>query len=108
MPNHSDFGNLMLQVLAKETGGQVLAGDNDLGKLIDRCIADAKDYYEMTFNPPPPGHPNELHNLKVLVDKPGLKAEARTRTMYYAEPTVNGETGSSAGASDQKANPQGN
>jgi VWFA-related protein len=108
VPEHSDFGNLLLPVLAEETGGQVMAGYNDLAKLMDRCIADAKDYYELTFTPPPPGHPNELHKLEVLVDKPGLKAEARTRTLYYAEPTTVTGAGSSASAPGQTPKPASN
>jgi hypothetical protein len=70
---------------------------------MDRCIADAKSYYEVTFTPPPPGHPNELHELEVLVDKPGL--QVRTRTLYYAEPTVVGSTELPANASVETPKP---
>jgi len=82
-PRHADFGSLMLQVLAAQTGGQVLEGNNDLASLIDRCIADAKAYYVLTFHPGPAAHANEYRSLAVEVDKPGLKA--RTRTGYYAQ-----------------------
>jgi len=85
-PRHADFGSLMLQVLAAQTGGQVLEGNNDLAGLIDRCIADAKAYYVLTFHPGPAAHPNEYHSLAVQVDKPGLKV--RTRTGYYAQATM--------------------
>jgi VWFA-related protein len=88
-PKHADYGDLMLQVLARQTGGNVLFGSNDLASLIDQCIGDAKAYYVLTYNPPAGGHPNEYHDIEVQVDKPGLKV--RTRTGYYAEPTTSGE-----------------
>jgi VWFA-related protein len=83
-PKHSDYGFLMLQVLATQSGGQVMAGNIELPALIDRCLADASTYYMLTFNPPPAVHPDEYHELSVEIAKPGLKA--RTRTGYYAQP----------------------
>jgi VWFA-related protein len=83
-PKHADYGNLMLQVLAIQSGGQVMAGNIELPALIDRCVADASAYYVLTFNPPPAAHPDEYHELSVEIAKPGLKA--RTRTGYYAQP----------------------
>jgi VWFA-related protein len=84
-PRQVDYADLLLQVLATQTGGQVLAGNNDLASLIDRCIADASAYYVLTYNPPPAGHANEYHGVEVLTERPGLKA--RTRTGYYIQPT---------------------
>jgi VWFA-related protein len=83
-PEHADYGHLFLQVLATQSGGQVLYGNNDLAGLIDRCVADAKSYYVLTFNAPPAAHANEYHGLEVAIDKPGLTA--RTRTGFYAQP----------------------
>ena len=88
-PKHADYGDLFLEVLATQTGGQVLFANNYIASMIDQCIADAKAYYVLTFNPPPASHPNEYHSLEVQVDKPGLRA--RTRTGYYAEPTTSAE-----------------
>jgi VWFA-related protein len=81
---HVNTGDLLLQVLATQTGGQVLMGSSDLTSLIDRCIADAKTYYVLTYNPPPAAHPDEYHGIEVKVDRPGLTA--RTRTGYYSQP----------------------
>jgi VWFA-related protein len=89
-PRHVDYADLMLQVLVTQTGGQVLFGNNDLASLVDRCIADARSYYVLTFEPPAAAHPNEYHRIEVQVDKPGLKA--RTRTGYYAQPAGSAET----------------
>lgn len=80
----ADYGDLLLQVLATQTGGQVLLGSHDIASLIDRCTADANAYYVLSFNPPPAAHPNEYHEIKVQIEKPVCKA--RTRTGYYAQP----------------------
>ena len=83
-PEHADYGNLFLQVLATQSGGRVFFGNNDLASLIDHCVADARSYYVLTFNAPPAAHANEYHGLEVAIDKPGLTA--RTRTGFYAQP----------------------
>ena len=80
----ADYGDLFLQVLVTQTGGQVLFGSNDIASMIDRCAADADAYYVLSFNAPPASHPNEYHGIEVQIGKPGLKA--RTRTGYYAQP----------------------
>jgi hypothetical protein len=82
--NHVDLGDLYLQVLVTQTGGQNLIGSSDLASLIERCIADAKTYYVLTYNPSPAAHPSEYHDIEIKIDKPGLKA--RTRTGYYSQP----------------------
>jgi VWFA-related protein len=79
-PKNADLGGLALSVLATQSGGQVLYSD-DLATQFDRCIADAKAYYVLTYTPPAPSHADEYHRIEVLLDKPGLKA--RTRTGYY-------------------------
>ena len=82
-PRHANYGNLLLGVLATQSGGQVLYGSNDLATMIDRSLADANAYYVLTFIPPPATHPNEYHGIEVKVGKSGLKA--RTLTGYYAQ-----------------------
>ena len=79
-----DYRDLLLQVLAQQTGGLVFFGTNDIASLIARCTADANAYYILSFNPPPASHPNEYHSIEVQIDKPGMRA--RTRTGYYAQP----------------------
>lgn len=83
-PKDADLGDLMLQVLAYQTGGKIMVDDNDLSRLIERCVADARASYILTFSPPPASHPNEYHEIQVVLDKPGLTA--RTRTSYYTQP----------------------
>src|SRR5271157_1392861 len=50
-PNHADMGDLLLPVIATQTGGQVPYEGNDLAIVIDRCIKDARSFYVLTFNP---------------------------------------------------------
>ncbi len=76
--------NLGLKVLAVQSGGRVLGPDNDLAGQIENCVRDAGAYYTISFDPPRADHPNEYHDLKIQIDKPGLKV--RTSTGYYNQP----------------------
>lgn len=80
-------GNLALKVLATQTGGLILGPNNDLVAQINRCIDQANAFYRISFDPPPPAHADELHELKVVVDKPGMTV--RTNTSYYDQPPGN-------------------
>ena len=87
-PRDAQLADLSVQVLSAQTGGLALVSDNDIAKMIQRCIADANSWYEITFDPPPTGKPNEYHHIEVRLDQPGLVA--RTRTGYYANPVAVG------------------
>ena len=76
--------NLVLGVLAEQSGGRVLGPDNDLVAQINSCVADAAAFYTISFDPPRADKTNEYHELKVQVGKPGLVA--RTSTGYYNQP----------------------
>jgi VWFA-related protein len=82
--NKVQAGNLALQVLAVQSGGQALRASNDITALLNRCTEDATAYYELSFDPPPADGPNDYRSLEVKIGKPGLTA--RTRTGYYAQP----------------------
>jgi VWFA-related protein len=77
-------GNVALQVLALQSGGQVLDFNNDMSALLQRCISDSAPYYQITFVPQPAERPNEYHQIEVKLAKSGLTA--RTREGYYAQP----------------------
>jgi VWFA-related protein len=85
-PVDAQLADLSVQVLSAQTGGLALVSDNDIAGMIQKCIADAKSWYEITFDPPPTGKPNEYHHIEVRVDQPGLVA--RTYTGYYANPVA--------------------
>jgi VWFA-related protein len=80
----ADTGNLALKVLAVQSGGRILGPDNELAGQIANCVADASTFYTVSFNPPPAEHPNEYHDLKLVIDKSG--PSVRTSTRYYNQP----------------------
>jgi VWFA-related protein len=83
-PAKSSPANLGLKVLAIQSGGRVLGPDNQLAAQIDSCFKDAGSFYSLSFDPPRTDHANEYHDIKVLVQTPGLTP--RTSTGYYDQP----------------------
>jgi VWFA-related protein len=77
-------GNLSVKVFAVQSGGRVLSPSNDLAGEFAKCVEDAAPYYTISFDPPHPDKPDEYHDLKVQIAKPGLTA--RTSTGYYDQP----------------------
>jgi len=82
--NSVENGNLALQVLAVQSGGQVLVSSSDIADSVAKCLEDAKAYYTLTFDIPPASRPDEYHSLQIKIDKPHLTVRARTG--YYAQP----------------------
>jgi hypothetical protein len=96
------FMHLTRKVLAVDTGGRVmeptddpaantndysLTGfkvNSDLVQQINSCVQEAGTYYTLSFDPSHANHPDEYHDLKVRINRPGLTA--RTTTGYYDEP----------------------
>lgn len=82
--NQATPGNLGLKVLAVQSGGLMVPPSNDVATSIRTCLDDAEVFYTLSFEPPPADGPNQYHELKVKVDKPGVTA--RTNTGYYDQP----------------------
>jgi VWFA-related protein len=82
-PTQVVLGDLSLQVLATQSGGQVLYANNDITAMLRQAMADTSAYYELTFDAPPAERPNEYHHLQVQVSN-GLGA--RTLQGYYSQP----------------------
>ncbi len=96
------FMHLNRKVLAVESGGRVLdpsddpaantndysltgfSTNSDLVQQINSCVQEADTYYTLSFDPGHANHPDEYHDLKVRINRPGLTA--RTTTGYYDEP----------------------
>jgi VWFA-related protein len=76
--------DLALPVLAIHSGGRALENPGDLGDEMANCIAEARSYYTLSFNPLTAKHVDEYHELAVHMDQRQLKA--RTTAGYYAEP----------------------
>lgn len=83
-PSQTALGDLGVQVFAVQSGGLFLSGSNDLSSLFQRVYADAQDFYELTYQPPPAEAPNEYHHVEVRVNEGHLVA--RTRQGYYSQP----------------------
>ncbi|MGA9882219.1 MAG: VWA domain-containing protein [Candidatus Acidiferrales bacterium] len=86
-PGQVTPGDLGLQVLATHSGGLVLAANNDVAGLLQKCLADARTYYEVSFQPSTDDQPGKYHRLQVRVSKSGLTA--RTTQGYYTSPNAN-------------------
>ncbi|WP_353069952.1 VWA domain-containing protein [Tunturibacter empetritectus] len=83
-PQDAQAGNLALQVLARQSGGQALNSSNDITEQITRCVQEADAFYTLTVEPMPSDRPNQSHVVAVSVEAPGLTA--RTRNLYYGQP----------------------
>jgi VWFA-related protein len=83
-PGQVAIGDLSLQVLATQSGGLALYGNNNLTAMLHQCVADGEAYYELSFDPPTTEHRDEYHHIEVQVARPGLTA--RTREGYYLQP----------------------
>ena len=70
--------------LAVQSGGLAMGASYNLVEQIESCVRDADTFYTLTFDPSHADALNEYHDLKVLVNKPGLTA--RTNAGYYDHP----------------------
>jgi VWFA-related protein len=78
-------GNLAFEVLSEQSGGNAMEEpDNDLTRLIDKCVQDASVFYTISFDAPRTEQVDDYHALSVEVDQPGVRA--RTNTGYYDQP----------------------
>jgi VWFA-related protein len=78
--------NLLLQVLATQSGGRVLDISTDLSAEIEMCVSDLAAWYSISYEPPIAAHADEYHSLEIKVSKPGLTV--RTTSGYYDQPEV--------------------
>ena len=67
--------------LPVQSGGRVMDDSLDVVQQVESCVQDAGPFCRISFDPFPADHPDEYHDLKVVVDRPGLIA--RTNTGYY-------------------------
>jgi hypothetical protein len=83
-PDQAYLGYLSLQVLATQSGGQVLDSSNDLARELSQGVNDASAWYTLVVATQTSEQPNTWHDVDVKVDKPGAKV--RTINGYYAQP----------------------
>jgi hypothetical protein len=82
-PRQADWGDIALQVLAFQSGGQVFNLSNDIAGELHQCPAAAQAYYEIPFVPSSDQPREPYHRTEVRIDKPGHTA--RTLPGYYAQ-----------------------
>jgi len=73
-----------LPVLAVQSGGLVLDNSQNLKGDIGSCIADASDFYTVSFDPPHAAQPDEYHDLNALIGPAQL--QMRAGHGYYNQP----------------------
>jgi len=83
-PRQVYWMNLYKKVLAVQSGGRILPPSVDMVSQINSCILDADAFYMLAIDPSLANQPDEYHDLKVAVSRPGLTARARTG--YYDQP----------------------
>ena len=71
-----------LPLQAVESGGLVVDNSENLEGDIGRCVADARDFYTVSFDPPHSAQPDEYHALAVRMGT----AQARTSYGYFNQP----------------------
>jgi VWFA-related protein len=85
--NDEDPRDLSLNVLALQSGGRgtlaQINRDSDVADQLNSFAGEADAFYTQSFNPALSEQPGTYHDLKVVIDKPGLTA--RTNTGYYGQ-----------------------
>jgi hypothetical protein len=83
--DNAKTGNLSLQILAEQSGGEVRSSTSlYLSQELAGCAAEADGDYFLTFDTVPADHLDEFHALKITANKPGLSV--LTRNGYYNQP----------------------
>jgi VWFA-related protein len=83
-PNQAAIADLSLQVLATQSGGRVLFGNDLIQNYLNRAVDDLSAFYTLTIDPAPSTQPHQFHTLTLQLPNPNLKP--LTRNGYYSQP----------------------
>jgi VWFA-related protein len=83
-PRQSEFATMT--VLADRTGGRAFYNTNDLFKAIRTAVDDSRVTYELGYYPTNPLWDGKFHEIKVMVNRPGVNVRARKGYFAVAEP----------------------
>jgi hypothetical protein len=75
---------MALPALARQNGGQAVAKVKNFADAMNAILADAGDFYELSFDSTPAAAADELRSIDVKVDRPGTTV--RAPSSYYAQP----------------------
>ncbi len=75
---------MALPLLARRNGGQAFAKVKNFRDAMSKFMDDARAFYVLSFDSTPAAAADELHSIKVKVDRSGMTV--RTATGYYAQP----------------------
>ncbi len=76
-PAQATVFDLNRKVLAIESGGRVLKPGTDLVRQIDDCVREANAFYTLSFDPAPAEHPDEYHDLKIVIASAKARDQSR-------------------------------
>ena len=79
-----------MRAIAKDTGGKVCIGDNDLGDCIRKAMNDSSDFYEISYYPDSSEWNGEYRKVSVKVKEHGARLSYRQG--YYATKEGNSDT----------------
>ncbi len=79
-----------MRAIAKDTGGKVCIGDNDLGDCIRKAMNDSSDFYEISYYPDSPDWNGEYRKVSVKLRK--RAAGLNYRQGYYATDEGNSDS----------------
>jgi VWFA-related protein len=66
-----------LEGIATDTGGASYINTNDMPRVVQRALQDARAYYLVGFQPPAGGKPGKYRKMEVKVRRPGCSVSAR-------------------------------
>jgi hypothetical protein len=74
---------MALPALTRQNGGQAVARVKNFAEAMDAFVADAADFYVLSFDSTPAAAADEFHSIDVKV-RPSVAV--RTASSYYAQP----------------------
>jgi hypothetical protein len=80
----ADSGQDSLFLLARDTGGEMVRSENDLGRALDRVLERTSLTYVLTFQPEDPRADGAYHRLQVKLKGAPRGARVSHRAGYYA------------------------
>jgi len=85
-----------MHAIAKDTGGKVCIGDNNLAKCVHKAVHDSSDFYEISYYPNSGDWNGEYRRIILKVKRHGARLSYRRG--YYANPEASPDSNTQAAA----------